>query len=110
MKAAIGFLCHNEFQVMFDSPSSVPSIITNLKDELKMQPVMLINTLLSFMQYMEWTKIGIITELEHSIFFNTAEAIAKAIKENSNFTLSKMVQLPSNACKINHNMTSTHPL
>ena len=104
VKAAIGFLCHNEFQVMLDSPSSVPSIITNLKDELKMQPVMLINTLLSFMQYMEWTKIGIITELEHSFFFNTAEAIAKAIKENSNFTPSKMIQLPSNACKIDHNL------
>ena len=75
----MGFLCLNEFQVMLDSPSSISSIRLSVK-RLKMQPVMLINTLLSFMQYMEWTRIGIITELDDIFFFNTTEAIAKAIE------------------------------
>ena len=100
VKAAIRFLCHNEFQLIFDSPSSVSFIITKV---LKMQPVMLINTLLSFMQYMEWTRIGIITELDGIFFFNTAEAIARAI-ENSNFTLSKMIQISNSAYKIDYDL------
>ena len=100
VQAAIGFLCHNEFQIMLDSPLSVSFIITK---QLKMaQPVMLTSTLLSFMQYMEWTRIGIITELSLNDFFyfNTAEAIAKAIKENSSVMISKLIQIPSNAHKI----------
>ena len=105
VQAAIGFFCHNEFQVMLDSPSSVSSIITK---QLKMaQPVILINALLSFMQYMEWTRIGIITELSLNDFFyfNTAEAIAKAIKDNySNVTIAKMIQIPNNAYKINYDL------
>ncbi len=100
--AVIGLLYHNEFQVMLDSPSSISSIITK---RLKIQPVIVINTLLSFMHYMEWTKIGIITELnlKEFFYFNTAEAIAKAIK-NSSITISKMIQIPSNAHKIDYDL------
>ena len=104
IQAAIGFLCHNEFQVMLDSPSSISSIITK---QLKMaQPVMLINTLLSFMQYMEWTGIGIMTELglNDFFYFNTAEAIAKTIKGNLNVTISKIIQIPSIVYKIDYDL------
>jgi hypothetical protein len=103
VRAVIGFLYHNEFQVMLDSPSSISSIITK---QLKIQPVMLINTILSFMHFMEWTRIGIITELnlKDFFYFNTAEAIAKAIQENSSITISKMIQIPSNAHKIDYDL------
>ena len=100
-KVAIGFLCHNEFQVMLDSPSSISYIITKV---LKMQPMTLVDTLLSFMQYMEWTRIGIVTELKDFFFFNSAEAIAKAIEKNSNLTLSKMIQIPTNVYKIDYDL------
>ena len=90
VKAVIGLLCPNEIRVPFDSLSSISSVIT--KAALNTQPTMLINTLLSFMEYMEWSRIGIITELNHLFFFNTAEAVAKAIEDDSNFTISKFIQ------------------
>ena len=101
VKAAIGILCHNEVQIMLDSPSLVSSIINKV---LKTQPMMLVNTVLSFMQYMEWSRIGIITELNDSFFFNAAEAIAKAIEENSNFMVTRMIQVPSEAYKVDSDL------
>ena len=101
VKAAIGILCHNEVQIMLDSPSSVSSIINNV---LKTQPMMLVNTLLSFMQYMEWSRIGIITELNDSFFFNTAEAVAKAIEESKSFMVTRMIQIPSEAYKLDSDL------
>lgn len=103
VKAAIGYLCHNEVQIMLNSPSSVSSLINKV---LKIQPVILINTLLSFMQFMEWSRIGIITELNDFFFFNTAEAVATAIEENSNLTVTvtRMIQIPNKAYKIEHDL------
>ena len=101
VKAAIGFLCHNEVQIMLDSPSLVSSIINKV---LKTQPMMLVHTLLSFMQYMEWSRIGIITELNDSFFFNTAEAVAKAIEESKNFMVIRMIQIPSEAYKLDSDL------
>lgn len=97
--AGLGLVCPNVVQqvVQLENPIVVPSVISSVTNSLKAQAMnsgLLIEAILSFMEHMEWSKFGVITDSQGTFFLSTAEALLKAVKHNSNFTVSKVIQLP----------------